>query len=305
MTVYPLNGSGATSCPVDGCWCWSRQRSYPSDLSDAQWTLLAPIARQTIDELRQATGRPMVHDLRAMLDAIAYVTRNGIEWRALPVDFPPWQAVYAFYQRWNTRGLPQALAHRLRDRLRAGQDRLVAPSVGIIDSQTVKAADTVGRDSRGIDGGKKTNGRKRHLVVDVNGWLLAVIVTAANVNDRLGARHLLAALLDAGIRLRTLLADTGYDGWPTRWFCYTNGGGLILKTTSRGRGRGFRPYPRRWIIERTFAWLMRYRRLTRDYERRPQHHQALIWWAAIHLMTRQLARHNQPTPRWTPRTTPT
>ena len=309
MTVYSASAVSATPrampvrlvCPVESCRCWSRPRSYPSDLTDEQWRLLEPILLEQMAALVKATGRPMHHSLRAMLDAVFYTARNGIEWRALPVDFPPWQAVYAFYQRWNARGLPEALSHRLRDRLRSTQDRPITPSLGIIDSQTVKAADTVAATSRGYDGGKKINGRKRHLIVDVNGWLLAVIVTAANINDRLGLRHLLITLLNTGIWLKTLLADTGYDGWAPRWFCYSNGNELTLKATPRRRGPSFTIYPRRWIVERTFAWLMRYRRLARDYERRPEHHQALIWWANTHLITRHLTKRHQPTPRWKPR----
>lgn len=273
-------------------------------MSDAQWDLLRPEAEQIMADTRRAQGRPMLHDLRAMLDAIGYVTRNGIEWRALPADFPPWQAVYAFFQRWNQRQLPHRLTHRLRDRLRATQDRLVAPSVGIIDSQTVKAAEWAGRGSRGVDGNKKINGRKRHLAVDVNGFLLAVAVTAANVNDRAGAKHLIIALLNFGFRLCTIWADTGYDGWPLRWFAYSVAD-IVLKASPRGRGPSFKILPRRWVIERTFAWLLRYRRLVRDYERRPEHHEAMIWWASVMFLSRRITRRDQPIPRWKPRPTPT
>ena len=144
MSSYLFAVLGAsTACP--GCLCRDRVRRYPSDLSDAQWKILEPQARQVMDQLRRATGRPMVHDLRAMLDAIGYVTRQGIEWRALPVDFPPWEAVYAFFQRWSERQLPHLLVDRLRARLRTGVGRDVQPTAAIIDSQSVKAADTVGQ----------------------------------------------------------------------------------------------------------------------------------------------------------------
>lgn len=303
MSSYPPE-TGSARCAARGCVCWSRTAHYPSDLSDAEWLILEPIVLEQMGSIVRACGRPAEHDLRAMIDAIRYVTSNGIQWRALPVDFPPWPAVYAFFQRWSQRQLPQQLVHRLRDRLRATQDRLVTPSVGIIDSQTVKAAEWVGRGSRGIDGNKKINGRKRHLAVDVNGFLLAVVVTAANVNDRLGARHLLIALLNFGIWLKTILADTGYDGWPLRWFMYANAG-IVLKATSRGRGPSFKVLPRRWVIERTFAWLLRHRRLVRDYERRPEHHEAMIWWANVMLLSRRITRRDQPIPRWKPQPTPT
>ncbi len=170
MPVYPVDArSASSSCP--DCLCRDRVACYPSDLTDAQWRVLEPEARQVMDEIRRATGRPMVHDLRAMLDAIGYVVRNGIEWRALPVDFPPWSAVYAFFQRWSERGLPQRLVDRLRGRLRLGLGRQVQPSAAIVDSQSVKGADVVGADSRGFDSGKKINGRKRHVAVEsATGW---------------------------------------------------------------------------------------------------------------------------------------
>ena len=301
MSSYPLGAPGA-KCAASGCRCWSRTGRYPSDLTDAQWTVLEPVARQLMTAIRRADGRPMDHDLRAMLDAVGYVVRNGIEWRALPVDFPPWTAVYAFFQRWSQRQLPQQLSHRLRDRLRSIQDRPVAPTVAIIDAQSVKAAEWAHPDTRGYDGHKKISGRKRHLAVDVNGFLLAVAVTAANLGDRYGAKLLTIALLNTGLRLQTILADTGYDGWTLKWFFYSTAG-IVLRATTRGTKNSFTASPRRWVVERTFAWLMRHRRLARDYERRPEHHEAMIWWTTVAIMTRRIARHDQPTPRWTPRTT--
>lgn len=147
MPVYPAGATGASSsCPR--CACRDRRRHYPSDMTDAQWRVLEPEARAVMDQMRRAAGRPMVHDLRAMVDAIGYVVRNGIEWRALPVDFPPWEAVYAFHQRWSQRGLPQTLVDRLRGRLRTGLGREVQPSAAIVDSESVKAADTVGAATR-------------------------------------------------------------------------------------------------------------------------------------------------------------
>src|SRR4051794_21765741 len=148
MPVYRFPSRSA-SCAVPGCGCWSRSRSYPSDMSDAEWAVLRPEAEAVMVELRKGPGgAPMRHDLRAVLDAIGYVTRYGIEWRALPVDFPPWEAVYAFFERWNARGLPHGLVERLRGRLRLAHGRAELPTAGSIDSQSVKAADTVGAASR-------------------------------------------------------------------------------------------------------------------------------------------------------------
>jgi transposase len=301
MPVYPSGASGASStCP--GCLCRDRVRRYPSDLTDAQWRVLEPQARQVMNEIRRATGRPMVHDLRAMLDAVGYVVRNGIEWRALPVDFPPWEAVYAFFQRWSQRGLPQRLTDRLRGRLRVASGRDEQPSAAIVDSESVKAADTVGSGSRGFDSGKKINGRKRHIAVDVEGFLLAVVVTAANIGDRMGAKLLVIALLNTCTRLRLIWADSGYDGSPlAQWVRAV--ANITVEVIKRTELHVFKVVPRRWVVERTFGWLMRYRRLCRDYERRPEHHEAMVYWATVMIMTRRLARMEnpqqpQPNPRW-------
>lgn len=159
MPVYPVE-STKTSCVAAGCPCCDRTPRYPSDLTDEQWKLLRPEAEAVMAELRRGPGgRAMVHDLRAVLDAIGYVTRYGIEWRALPADFPRWRAVYAFFQRWSERGMPQRLVDRLRGRLRVAWGRAELPTAGVVDAQSVKAADTVGAASRGYDGGKKINGR--------------------------------------------------------------------------------------------------------------------------------------------------
>jgi len=243
-----------------------------------------------MDEIRRATGRPMVHDLRAMLDAIGYVVRNGIEWRALPVDFPPWSAVYAFFQRWSERGLPQRLVDRLRGRLRLGLGRQVQPSAAIVDSQSVKGADVVGADSRGFDSGKKINGRKRHVAVDVEGFLLAVVVTAASVGDRMGAKLLVITLLNTCTRLKLIWADSGYDGKPLAEWVHAVAR-ITLEVIKRTELHVFKVVPRRWVVERSFGWLLRYRRLVRDYERRPAHHEAMVYWATVMIMTRRLARH--------------
>lgn len=311
MPVYRVAASDA-SCATPGCWCRDRVACYPSDLTDAQWEVLRPEAEQVMAELRRATGRPMVHDLRAMLDAIGYVVRNGIEWRALPADFPPWEAVYAFFQRWSQRGLPQRLTDRLRVRLRVRAGRDAQPSAAIVDSQSVKAAETVGAGSRGFDNGKKINGRKRHIAVDVEGLLLAVVVTAANIGDRMGAKLLVITLLNTCTRLKLIWADSGYDGQPlTTWIQAV--AGITLQIIKRTELHTFKIVPRRWVVERTFGWLLRHRRLVRDYERRPDHHEAMVHWATIMIMTKRLARtptDPPPKQRWgqprptTPRTAP-
>jgi transposase len=301
MSSYPLGAPGASlACP--GCLCRDRVRRYPSDLSNAEWAVLRPQVEQVMAEIRRATGRPMVHDLRAMVDAIGYVVRNGIEWRALPIDFPPWEAVYAFFQRWSQRGLPQQLVDRLRGRLRTALGRDEQPSAAIVDSESVKGADTVGAGTRGFDSGKKINGRKRHIAVDVEGFLLAVVVTAAGVGDRMGAKLLVIVLLNTCTRLKLIWADSGYDGSPlAQWVRAV--ANITVEVIKRTELHVFKVLPRRWVVERTFGWLMRYRRLCRDYERRPEHHEAMVYWATVMVMTRRLARVEnpklpQPKPRW-------
>jgi transposase len=263
---------------------------YPSDLSDEQWAVLEPRAREVMRGLTVAVGRPMVHDLRAMCDAVAYVVRNGIEWRALPVDFPPWEAVYAFWERWNGRGLPLALIRRLRELLRVHQGRAAEPTACIVDSQIVKAADTVGRATSGYHGGKKITGRGRHLAVDAEGWLLALVVTAASVSDRAGLKLLVIKLFGAFSTLKIMWADSGYDGKPIATWVKT-AAAITLEVVARTSPHSFQVVRRRWVIERTFGWLMRYRRLARDYERLTAHHEAMVYWATVFIMTKRLTRY--------------
>jgi transposase len=183
-----------------------------------------------------------------MCDAIAYVARNGIEWRALPVDFPPWEAVYAFYQRWNARGLPQALAARLRENLREHQGRAAQPTACIVDSQIVKCADTVPAASRGYHGGKKITGRGRHAAVDVGGWLLALVVTAASVSDKAGLKLLVIRLFNAIGTLQIMWADSGYDGNPVAAFVKT-AAAITLEVVKRTSPHSFQVVRRRWVVE--------------------------------------------------------
>jgi transposase len=307
MPVYPVE-STKTSCAAAGCPCCDRTPRYPSDLTEEQWKLLRPEAEAVMAELRRGSGgRAMVHDLRAVLDAIGYLTRYGIEWRALPADFPPWRAVYAFFQRWSERGMPQRLVDRLRGRLRVGWGRAELPTAGVIDAQSVKAADTVGAASRGYDGGKKINGRKRHIVVDSLGLLLVVVVTAASMQDRDAAFRLLAAVRERFSTISLVWADGGYAGRLADWARSVLT--LTVQIVKRNDDtRGFTVLPRRWVVERTFGWMLRYRRLVRDYERRPDHHEAMVLWASVTIMTRKLQQATSgapPHPRWGhPRTGP-
>ena len=262
--------------------------------------MLEPRARQVMRELAVAVGRPMVHELRAMCDAVAYVVKNGIEWRALPVDFPPWEAVYAFYERWNGRGLPLELIRGLRELLRQHQGRAAQPTACIVDSQIVKAHDTVSKKTSGYHGGKKITGRGRHLAVDAEGWLLALVVTAASVSDKAGAKLLLIKLFDAFSTLKIMWADSGYDGAPLARYARAIAA-ITVEVVTRTSPHSFQVVRRRWVVERTFGWLMRWRRLVRDYERHPHNHEAMVYWATVFIMTRRLTRYQNrqpPVKRW-------
>jgi transposase len=300
MRFYPAAAGAATTCASPGCWCCDRRPCYPSDLTDDQWAVLEPRARQAMAELTVAVGRPMVHDLRAMCDAVAYVARNGVEWRALPVDFPPWEAAYAFYERWNNRGLPAELIRRLRELLRQHQGRAAQPSACIVDSQIVKCADTVGKATSGYHGGKKITGRGRHLAVDCEGWLLALVVTAASASDKAGAKLLLIKLFNAFTTLQIMWGDSGYDGPPLARYAKA-AAAITVEVVRRTSAHSFQVVRRRWVVERTFGWLMRWRRLARDCERNTASHEAMVYWVTVLMMTRRLARYQTgqpPTPRW-------
>jgi transposase len=260
-----------------------RRARYPSDTSDEQWALIEPLLPEV-----KTGGRPEKHPRRALVDAILYVVRTGCAWRQLPADFPPWQTVYWYFNRWEQDKVTEQILPVVREQLRIQEGRNPQPSAGIIDSQSVKGADTVGRDSRGYDAGKKINGRKRFIVTDTLGLLLTVVVLSASMQDRDGAKPV---LLDSYLRtlVRFVFADGAFAGRLLDW------ANTILATTLNivrkpADQRGFAVVPRRWAVERTLAWLTAHRRLARDYERDPAVSEAMIRWAAINTITRRIAR---------------
>lgn len=260
-----------------------RKRRYPSDTSDAQWALIEPLLPAP-----ESGGRPEKHPRRDVVDAILYVVRAGCAWRALPVDFPPWQTVYWYFNRWEQQKVTEQILPIVRRQLRADEGRDPEPSAGIIDSQSVKGADTVGQDTRGYDAGKKINGRKRFIVTDTLGLLLTTMVCSASVQDRDGAKSILLDLY-LRTRVRFVYADAGFAGRLLDWAT------TILRTSVEvvrkpADQRGFAVLPRRWVVERTLAWLTAHRRLARDYERHPATAEAMIRWAAINTITRRIAR---------------
>lgn len=264
-----------------------RTRFYVTDLTDAQWQEVRPLLPVPA-WLEGRGGRPEGYCHRVMLDAIFYVVDGGIKWRAMPADFPPWDRVYAFFRRWREGGLIDELHDRLRGRVREGAGRDREPTAGAIDSQSVKGDAVVGAGSRGYDGGKKINGRRRHLVCDTIGLLLAIRVTAADVTDRQAAADMLPALHTRFPTITRLWADSGYTGVLVTWALAVLH--LVITVVKRSDDvKGFVVLPRRWVVERTFGWLMRSRRLSRDYERRCDSSEAMILWSMTMLMTRRLA----------------
>lgn len=263
-------------------------RRYPTDTTDAQWAVIDPLLPDPA-WLTGKGGRRERHCRRAIVDAIFYLVDNGTKWRALPADFPPWSTVYNYFAAWEAAGITQDVLDGLRDRVRIAEGRAATPSAAIIDSASVRVAETVGKPSRGYDAGKRINGRKRHIAVDTLGLLLCVMVTPASVQDRDGARPLLQHLAPSWRRIRLVWADGGYAGKLVDWARTSLT--IVLQIVKRSDDTtGFVVLPRRWVVERTLAWITRHRRCARDYERLPAHHEAMVRWTMIRITSRRLTK---------------
>lgn len=251
------------------------------------WAVLAPL--MPVRELRKG-GRPRVYGDRLILDSIFYVLRSGCPWRMMPRDLAPADAAHRWFTAWRKNGTWDAIHDELRRRVRVAAGREPEPSAAVLDAQSIKSSE--GGECRGFDMGKKTTGRKRHLVVDTMGLILVVMVTSASVNDRPGGRRILQQLAEAFTTVALVWADGGYansiDSTLLSWA--KDKLGILLEIIRRtDEVKGFKILPRRWVAERTFGWLVRNRRLARDYERLTVNSEAMIKIAMIRLMTIRLA----------------
>ncbi len=261
---------------------------YPSDLTDEEWNQIKSLVPAPKCG-KGKRGRPLKLARRTLVNAIFYVDRSGCAWRYLPKEFGPWQTVYGYFRQWSQDWTWTFIHDTVRDWLRKTEGRQVAPTAAIVDSQTVKTPDQAGEC--GYDAGKKIKGRKRHLAVDTLGLVLAMRITSAALQDRDAAPILIGALVDMFGRLQIIWADGGYLGALVRWVKELRPfGKLRLEIVRRcDHARGFKVLPKRWIIERTFGWLSKSRRLCRDYEVRLDHSEAMIRICMIRLMVKRLA----------------
>ena len=259
---------------------------YPSDLSDEEWLIVEPILEKANP---YTTGRRRKVDLREVLNAIFYLNKTGCQWRYLPKCFPSYTLVSYYYHQWLNNQTLEKINTEIRQKLRKEEGRNENPSAGIIDTQTVKGTQESGKES-GFDGGKLIKGRKRHIILDTMGYVLIVLVHAANLYDGHAARKVLTALFSKMDTVKKIWADGTYKGeefiqWVKEQF------DCVLEVVKKqNTGKGFEVLPRRWVVERTFAWLGRSRRLSKEYERKPTSSAGQVYLASSRLMLRRLAK---------------
>jgi transposase len=262
------------------------RRPYRTDLSDARWALIEPMLTEWRSKRAGLGIAKIQHDLREIVNAILYVNRTGIAWEYMPHDLPPYKTVYGYFAAWETEGITETIHDVLRGKVRTAAGRSPEPTAVILDAQTVKTSCNVPERSQGIDAAKRIKGRKRHIVTEVLGLLLVVLVTAASVQDTVAGRENVEQVAHRHPSVTKAWVDSGYkQSVIDRGAQYNIDVQVVTKDPQQ---RGFKPQRKRWTVERTFGWLMLHRRLVRDYETNPQRSRAMIHWAMIDNMSRRL-----------------
>ena len=260
---------------------------YPTDLTDNQWEVLSPLL-PAYKWQSGKRGRPPV-DRRMVVNGILYVVKTGCQWRMMPKEFGAWETVYGYFNSWSEDGIWEAIMDTLRNKYRKKVMKAENPSGGCIDSQSIKTH-TQGIHV-GFDGGKKVKGRKRHILVDTLGIIVCVVVTTAALGEREGLKFLLKQYVDKGMTgLKKIWLDSGYSGnpiidWVKNFHQVTQN--IVLEVVEK-TGKGFNVVKKRWVVERTFSWLINYRRHSKDYEVLPRNSEAMIQIAMLHILVRRI-----------------
>jgi len=255
-------------------------KTYPSDLTESQW--------QVIEKIVDPNQRKRKYFLHEIMNALLYIAKSGIQWRMLPKEYPPWESVYYYFRKWKRDGLIEETHDILVEKIRIRIGKKPTPSVGIVDSQSVKSCNLCEGDI-GFDGGKKIKGRKRHIVVDTLGMVMIIVIHAANIHDSIGAKEVMRALKDKYLSgIQKIFADGGYIGDLAEWVRIQFG--WTLEIIKRNEAHTFKVLPKRWIVERTFAWLSFHRRMSKDYERLPESCAAFIQLSMIRLMVNRISK---------------